>query len=146
MKQLLGIILLTAVTSFGNAQNDKAQAQSYVYVFRGGQFGAALANFTIYVDGHKTCKISNDKYFKYPVSPGSHEIDARLSGASVFKKETGITITTEAGKNNYVSCDVKRSLTRARMEMIEVVENAGKQAITKMREDNCQEDIPSGNN
>ena len=146
MKQLSGIIVLSVVTLFGNAQTEKAQTQSYVYVFRGGQFGAALANFTIYIDGHRTCKLSNDKYFKYPVSPGSHEIDARLSGASVFKKETGITITTEAGKNNYISCNVKRSLTRARMEMIEVVENAGKQALAAMKEDNCQEDIPAGSN
>ena len=146
MKQSFAIILLTALTSFANAQSEKTQAQSYVYIFRGGQFGAALANFTIYIDGHKTCKLSNDKYFKFPVSSGKHEIDARLSGASVFKKETGISIITEAGKNNYISCDVKRSLTRARMEMIEVVENAGKQAIAAMKEDNCQEDIPGGSN
>ena len=125
MNQSFTILLLTAVISFAKAQSEKsiqAPAQSYVYFFRGGQFGAALANFTLYVDGQKTCKLSNDKYFKYPVSPGTHEIDARLSGVSVFKKETGISITTEAGKNNYVSCSVKRSVTRSRMEMIEVVE------------------------
>jgi uncharacterized protein DUF2846 len=146
MKHSFAIIVLTALTSFANAQSQKTQEQSYVYFFRGGQFGAALANFTFYIDGHKTCKLSNDKYFKFPISPGTHEIDARLSGAFVYKKETSIIITTEAGKSNYVSCDVKRSLIRARIEMIEVVENAGKKAIATMKEDNCQEDIPGGSN
>ena len=33
---------------------------SFIYIYRVGQFSGALANFTIFVDGLKLCKISNN--------------------------------------------------------------------------------------
>lgn len=114
---------------------------SYIIVFRGGQFASALANYSILIDGKMVCKLSNDRYFKYPVSPGKHEITAKKSGVDIMKKETFASVLSQAGKDNYISCNIKTSLLKQRLEMIEVVESSGKQSISGMKEDNCQEDI-----
>lgn len=134
MKAILVIALLAA------GMNAFAQEkQSYLYVYRGGQFGSALTNFSIFVDGKKICKLSNDKYFKIPLSPGKHEIEAKKSGMDLGKKETFISFIVEAGKDNYISCTVKRSITRARLEMTEVVPSNGIREIESMKEDKCTE-------
>ena len=134
MKQLLILALATTLAVSAKSQT------SYVYVYRDGQFGAAMSNYKIFIDGKKICKLSNDKYFKFALTPGQHEIEAKVGGASLGKKETFVAIITEAGKDNYIACTVKRSITRARLEMIEVVTNTGKKAIGDMKEDNCLEE------
>ncbi len=143
MKQSFIIIALvfstlTSISQTQSVQPSRKAATSYLYIFRGGQFGAALANYAIFVDGKKICKLSNDKFFKIAVTPGNHEIEAKLGGASIMKKETSIVIVTEDGKDNYISCTVKRSITRTRLEMLEVMPTTGKKEISDMKEDNCQ--------
>jgi hypothetical protein len=119
----------------------KAQTtQSYIYIFRGGQWGSALSNYAIFVDGQKVCKLSNGKYLKYPVSAGKHDVEAHIGGIGIGKKETFVSVITETGKDNYVSCTIKHSITRSRLEMLEVVENTGKELINKMKEDKCNDD------
>jgi hypothetical protein len=85
--------------------------------------------------------LSNDRYFKYPVSPGKHEIEAKKAGVDIAKKETFTSVVTQAGKNNYISCNIKASLLKQRLEMSEVVESSGVQSINHMKEDNCQAEI-----
>ena len=51
--------------------------ESYIIVYRGVQLAAALNNYNIFIDGRKVCALSNGRYFKYPVSPGKHEIEAK---------------------------------------------------------------------
>ena len=144
MKQSLLIIVLVFLTISGFSQTKSVQpsapAESYLYVFRGGQFGAAMSNYKIFVDGKKICKLSNDKYFKIPLTPGEHEIEAKIGGASIGKKETFVVVVAEAGKDNYVSCTVKRSITRSRLEMLEVMPATGKKEISSMKQDNCAEE------
>jgi len=118
-----------------------ATTSSYIIVFRGGQFAAALSNYSIYIDGRLVCKLSNDRYFKYPVSPGKHEIEAKKAGVDIVKKETFTSVVTQPGKNNYISCNIKASLLKQRLEMSEVVESSGQQSISHMKEDNCQTEI-----
>jgi hypothetical protein len=117
------------------------QPQSYIYVYRGGQFGAALTNYALFIDGKKICKLSNGKYIKVPVTPGTHEVLAKKGGVDILKKETSLTVEVEAGKDNYISCTIKSSITRQRMEMVEVVKSNGEKAIADMQLDNCQEAI-----
>ena len=118
-----------------------AQTGSYIYIYRTGQWGAALTNYAVFLDGKKICKLSNGKYIKVPVSPGSHELQAKKGGVDILKKETALTVEVEAGKDNYVSCSIKSSITRQRMEMTEVVKSNGEKAIADMKQDNCQDDI-----
>ncbi|MGG9960604.1 DUF2846 domain-containing protein [Ferruginibacter sp. SUN106] len=114
---------------------------SYIYVYRTGQWGAALTNYAVFLDGKKICKLSNAKYIKIPVSPGTHELQAKKGGVDILKKETSLTVEVEAGKDNYVSCSIKSSITRQRMEMTEVVKSNGEKAIADMKPDNCQDDV-----
>lgn len=113
---------------------------SYLYVYRDGQFSGSMQNYAIFVDDVKACKLSNNKYFKIQIAPGTREISAHKGGMDIGKKETFIAITIEPGKDCYISCDVKKSITRSRLEMEEVTENTGKKNIKKMKEDNCSED------
>ena len=120
---------------------NKTDDSCFVYIYRVGQFSGALANFSVFVDGHKLCKISNNKYFKVGVAPGKHEITAKVGGMSIMKKETEVDIDAETGGEYYVACNMKSSITRVRLEMIEVTKNTGKKQLENMSEDRCQEKI-----
>lgn len=123
---------------------NKADETATVYIFRGGQFVGALANWSIYANGEKICKLSNNKYIKETVKPGKIIYTAKLGGMSVMKKKTEVEINAEAGKSYYIMCNVKQSITRARMEMVEVTESTAKRLMVKMDEDNCQTKIGEG--
>ncbi len=57
----------------------------------------------------------------------------------MFKKETEVEIDAEAGGSYYVACNIEQSITRARLEMIEVTKSTGAKQMEKMTMDNCQE-------
>ena len=110
-----------------------------VCIYRGGQFMGALANYAVYVNGEKICKLSNERYIEYQAKPGTLNIMAKNGGVEVFKKETGLELTVEAGHKYYVRGDIKTSITRARMELSEVTENTAKRDMAKLTADNCQQ-------
>lgn len=110
-----------------------------VYVYRGGQFFASTINYSIYVNGEKICKLSNNKYIEYKAKPGKLAITAQRGGIEVFKRETALDVDTEAGKKYYVKGDVKSSLTRTRLELSEVTESTAKRDMNGMTVDGCQE-------
>jgi hypothetical protein len=138
-------ILLTAafailsLISVAQPSINKSPDSTYVYIYRTGQFNGSLANWTIFVDGQKTCKLSNNRFIRVMIQPGKHTIAAKLSGASVFKKGTEVEIDAEKGNNYFVACNIKSSITRARLEMIEVTKSTGVKQMEKMVLDNCQE-------
>jgi len=114
---------------------------SYIIVYRGGQLASALTNYSIYIDGRKVCILSNGRFLKYPVSPGKHEIEATKSGLTLSKKEIYTSVLSSPGRNNYVVCNIRKSLLKEKVEMNEVGESSGRQMINNLKEDNCQEDI-----
>lgn len=132
--------LLQSSSGFGATSNKPADS-TFIYVYRVGQWNAAGANWAIYIDDEKKCKLSNNKFMKIAVTPGKHKISARVGGAGIFKKETEIEIDAESGGSYYVACNVKQSITRARLEMIEVTKNSAAKQMEKMKLDNCQENI-----
>jgi len=118
------------------------QADSAViYIYRVGQFTGATANWSMFVDEAKLCKLSNNKYMRVVVKPGKHTVSSKQGGIAIMKKEMDIEIETESGGEYFVSCSVKTSFTRARLEMVEVTKGTGKKQLEKMTLDNCQEDI-----
>ncbi len=123
------------ITPFSNGDS------SYIYIYRGGSFSGSLTNFAIYVDDQKLCKLSNKRYFKIAVKPGKHIISAHRGGVGIGKKETEVEVDTENGKSNYISCSMKSSITRVRLEMEEVIEKTGIKDISDMKVDNCQANI-----
>ena len=163
MKQLFFVLLFISAVALSYAQLDAvkpdaktpkpgkkinpgkpstpARTGSYIIVYRGGQFASALTNYSIFIDGKRVCKLSNGRYFKYPVSPGKHEIEAKKAGVDIMKKETFINVMSSPGRNNYISCNIKTSVLRERIEMSEVVESSGRQSVNNLKEDNCQSDI-----
>lgn len=112
-----------------------------IYIYRGGQFFAASINYSIYVNGQKICKLSNNKYIEYKAKPGKLMLTAQRGGIEVFKRETELELDAEAGKKYYVKGEVKSSITRTRLELSEVTENTSKRDMKDMTVDNCQEAI-----
>jgi len=112
-----------------------------VFIYRVGQFGAAANNWAVFADGQKICKLSNNKFIKHEVAPGKHVYTAKIGGPVLLKKETGVEIDAEAGKSYYIACNVKTSITRARLELLEVTKSSGEKQMAKMSLDNCQEKI-----
>ncbi len=140
MKLLLTIALFAAgQISFAGTVITKPADSSFIYVYRSGQFSGSLSNWSIFVDEQKICKLSNNKYIKVPVKPGKHNISAKISGIGMFKKETEVDIDVVAGGSYYVACNIKKSITRARLEMIEVTKSTANKQMEKMTQDNCQE-------
>ncbi|HMG67941.1 MAG TPA: DUF2846 domain-containing protein [Chitinophagaceae bacterium] len=132
----IALSFLSTAQSAGNKSSDS----TYVYVYRAGQLTGSLSNWWIFVDEQKICKLSNKRFIRVAIKPGKHTISAKLSGVNVFKKETEADIEAERGKNYFVACNVKMSLTRARMEMLEVTQSTGVKQMEGMILDNCQED------
>jgi hypothetical protein len=50
-----------------------------------------------------------------------------------------VEIEVEPGGSYYVACNVKQSITRARLEMIEVTKGSANKQMEKMSLDKCQE-------
>ena len=134
---LLAASLLLVCTAFQSAP--PADGMATVYIYRGGQFMGALANYAVYVNGQKICKLSNERYIEYQTKPGTLIFMAKNGGLEVFKKETGLELPVEAGHKYYVRGDIKTSFTRARMELSEVTENTAKRDMAKLTVDKCQE-------
>ena len=148
MKKILLVTLLcnAALLSFAapitkTTATKPVNDSSFIYIYRVGQFGGALANFSVYLDGKKLCKLSNNKFFRIPVTKGSHTISSKVGGMSMFKKETDVEIEATKGGEYYIACNMKSSITRVRLEMIEVTKGTGTKQLQGMTEDNCQNKI-----
>lgn len=110
-----------------------------VYIYRGGQFFGSAINYSIFANGEKICKLSNNRYIEYKAKPGKLSLTALRGGIEVFKRETGLDLEVENGKKYYVRGDQKSSITRTRLELSEVTESTAKRDMTSMSLDNCQE-------
>lgn len=141
-KIVFSIAFFVAAFSFmgANATEKPLGDSAIIFIYRTGQFSGAGANWAIYVDDKKICKLSNNKYLFVVVPAGKHVISSRIGGVGMFKKNTELEVEVEGGGDYYVACNIKSSLTRARLEMIEVAKNTGKKEIDKMSLDNCLED------
>lgn len=139
---VLSLILMISSSFISTKSPVKKPADTaVVYIYRVGQFNAALANWAVFVDEKKICKLSNNRFIKIEVTPGKHVFTAKVGGVSVFKKETDVELNAETGQTYYIACNVKTSLTRSRMELIEVTKGTGEKQMEKMTLDNCQENI-----
>ena len=136
---ILAMAICLSFTSF--AQDSTMQANSevaIVKVYRGGQFFGSALNYSIFANGEKICKLSNNKYIEFEVPVGSVEINALRGGVEVFKRKTGVMLETEAGGTYYIKCDVKSSITRTRLELSEVTKSTANRDMVDMERDNCQ--------
>lgn len=147
---VLFALVCIGLTSVKAADKPQTKPQTFIappadsaviYIYRVGQFMGAGANWAMFVDEEKLCKLSNNKFMRVVVKPGKHTISSRIGGVGLFKKETEVEIDAEAGGEYFVACNIKQSFTRARLEMIEVTKGTGKKQMEKMTLDNCQEKI-----
>jgi hypothetical protein len=147
MKRILALIAIalaivtSSFTLIKTVPQSPAEEMATVYIYRVGQWNAAAANWAIFADEQKICKLSNNKFIMQKVKAGKHMYTAKVGGVGVFKKETEIEIDAEAGKSYYIACNVKQSFTRARLELLEVTKSSADKQMAKMTLDNCQEKI-----
>lgn len=137
----LFICLLVLLSAFRSDWMETSSSADFatVYIYRGGQFFGSALNYSIFANGEKICKLSNNRYIEYKAKPGKLSLTAQRGGLEVFKRETGIDLDVEAGKSYYVRGDQKASITRTRLEMSEVTESTAKRDMKDMTVDNCQE-------
>jgi len=137
----LGSVVCSAAPVTPGSPDQPAGDSCYIYIYREGSFTGSLANFAIYVDAQQLCKLSNKRYFKVGVKPGKHTISAHRGGVGIGKKETEVEVDCQIGKSNYISCSMKSSITRVRLDMEEVIETTGIKDISDMKVDNCQSGV-----
>lgn len=138
---VLTVMVASGILSFTKKIAPAEQENATVYIYRVGQFNAAAANWSIWADETKICKLSNNRFIKHEVKPGKHVYSAKVGGVGLLKKETEIELETEAGKSYYIACNVKTSITRARLELIEVTKSTADKQMAKMSLDHCQDKI-----
>ena len=138
---LLCSSILGAAFRTDSIQNDSTSADDFatVYIYRGGQFFGSALNYAIFANEEMVCKLSNNRYIEYKAKPGKLSLTAHRGGVEIFKKETGLDLTVEAGKKYYVKGDQKSSITRTRLELSEVTENTANRDMKDMTVDACQE-------
>jgi len=144
MKKFLFITLLPLLFAFTPSEKVEEfsdEDKATIVFYRKGQFGGALQNYNVYVNGRKLCKISNGKFFSYKIAPGEVYLTSKAGGVEVFKKKENFSMEVEAGETYYIECNLKRSLTRYRMEFTEVTNNTAKNAMKKLEEDNCMDEL-----
>lgn len=139
MRLLMTILAIVIICMAAKPKEEPKTAT--IYIYRTGQFMAAGNNWSMFVDDKKVCKLSNNKYMQITVPVGKHLVTAKVGGVQVLKKETEVEIDAEAGASYYIACNVKTSITRARLEMIEVTKSTAEKQIKDMKLDNCQETI-----
>ena len=145
MKKLFAIVAVCLCFSFTSRHEAGSNPdEAIIYVYRTGQFTGAGSNWAMYLNGKKICKLSNNKFIKLTVTKGKHSINSQIGGVGLFKKETAIEIEAEAGQTYYVACNIKQSITRARLEMMEVTKSTAEKQMKNMSLDNCQDAIDEG--
>jgi hypothetical protein len=143
MKKLFAIVAVCLCFSFTSRPvvPENPADEATIYIYRTGQFMGAGNNWALFLDGKKICKLSNNKFIKLTVPKGKHTVNSHVGGVGLFKKETDIEIDAEPGQSYYIACNVKQSITRARLELIEVTKSTADKQMKNMALDNCQEDI-----
>ena len=136
---ILCFLISGSFSGFANEIKKPVEDSAFIYIYRAGQFSGSLSNWAMFVDDKRICKLSNGKFIKVYVTPGKHKVSAKIGGVDLFKKETEVEIEVEAGGTYYVACNIKQSITRARLEMIEVTKSTGQKQMEKMTVDKCQE-------
>lgn len=136
---ILSFLVAASFSVFANEIKKPVEDSAFIYIYRAGQFSGSLSNWAMFVDDKRICKLSNGKFIKVYVTPGKHKVSAKIGGVDLFKKETEVEIEVEAGGTYYVACNIKQSITRARLEMIEVTKSTGQKQMEKMTIDKCQE-------
>ena len=142
MKLLFILACMCTLSLSSFKSTDKKPESAMIFIYRGGQFSGSLSNWSIFVDEEKICKLSNNKYIKFPVQPGKHKVTARVAGVGILKKETEVEIDAESGGNYYVACNIKSSIVRARLEMVEVTKSTATKQMENMTLDKCETGDP----
>jgi Protein of unknown function (DUF2846) len=122
----------------------KDSNNAIIIIYRGGEFNGALTNYAIYLGDKKLCKLSNAKYMYVEVPKGQQTISANIGGVELFKKVTTIEIEAEKGGVYFISCTIKQSIMRSRLELTEVTKNSAKRDLDKCSVDVCQDRINRG--
>jgi exosome complex RNA-binding protein Rrp4 len=136
---ILCFLVFASFSVFANEIKKPVEDSAFIYIYRAGQFSGSLSNWAMFVDDTKVCKLSNGKFIKVYAAPGKHKVSAKIGGVDLFKKETEVEVDVEPGGTYFIACNMKKSITRARLEMIEVTKSTGQKQMEKMTLDKCQE-------
>ncbi len=151
---ILFAIIATAFSSYAQdstkldfrSLKPKNPDNAVIVIYRGGQFGGALDNFSIELDGKNICKISNARYLYIEVPKGSHELSAFIGSVLLLQKVTKFPLECESGQTYFISTTIKSSIISSRLDLSEVTKNTAVRDLEKCKKDNCQESILMGTN
>ncbi len=74
----------------------------------------------------------------YQRKPGNSDFRAKVGGVEIWpKKVTGYEVPLEAGEIYFLKTNMKMSFTRARVELVEVVERTARKELESLLQDNC---------
>lgn len=144
--KFLGLLLFSLILTQGLSQDIpqpiveamENKELATVVIYRTPQFQGAASNWAIFESGERLCKLSNKKYMIYQRESGDSDFRAQVGGVQTWpKKVTGYELPLEAGKTYFLKTNMKVSFTRARVELVEVVERTALKELQELSQDYC---------
>jgi len=126
---------LSAQTDFSTTTDTINTAK--IYVIRStGHVGSAV-NLRVVVDDSMYCKIKNNRYAIFYVTPGEHTFYATSWDKSGTDEKLGMKMMLEPGKSYYLSMKIKARFFNTEIFVEEITYNTAAPMLEKYKEYSC---------
>ena len=152
MKKIFFVALFTLSSCILVAQTDSSNANSVniapstssdttgmakIYVIRSTGHVASAVNLRIMVDDVMFCKVRNNRYAMFFVTPGTHMFNATSWDKPGSRAKSALKMPVEAGKTYYLSMRVNQKFMGIEMFLEEITYNTAAPALQKYKLDEC---------
>lgn len=96
--------------------------------------------FRLFVDGKLACKVPNNRYVKYPVTPGNHSIAVQTNGHEPWPATEKLDVNMEAGKTSFYTIAMASGFADVRVELNAVDERTATGRMGRLKESACTGD------
>ena len=132
-KLTIVIVLFFLASHMVMAQTDSSQLAK-IYVIRSTGFGQSVVNFRLLVNNEIRCKIKNEHYSVFYLSPGTYVFN--VTSFTVGKKERlGLELPVEAGNTYYLNMVQRSKVLQTDLFVEEITRNSAEQLLVKYKED-----------
>ena len=130
------ILFLFAFTSGRVVEEQDAT----VYLFRNPRFFGVIANYNVRLDGEEICKLSNKRFLKLSLKPGSHHLESYVAGVGYLSKpKTTLDFEIKEGDTYYIETTAKMKSLSSELELLQVNKKRGDELMSKITKfDYCQ--------
>jgi hypothetical protein len=135
MKKILLTLFIAMISTVLSAQADSTTAvdtinTAKIYVIRSTGYVGSAVNLRITVNDSMYCKIKNNRYAVFYITPGEHIFYAS-SWDSGTDEKLGMKLTVEPGKSYYLGIKIKQRFFKNEIFVEEITYNTAAPQLEK---------------